>query len=100
MRHRGIKERPNPQFWYDNAVCTSLSHVECTDGPAGRALLPAPPLRPQPRRVGSAELRAAPRRCQAEKSLCPDGNGQDPSEMENGAESPDPYEGRDSVVKF
>lgn len=32
--------------------------------------------------------------------MCPDVNGQDPSEMENGAESPDPYEGRGSVVKF
>lgn len=75
MRHRGIKERPNPQLRCENAVC--MSRVECTEGrPAGRALLPAP----QPGPAG----RERPRPRQAEKSPCPDGNGQDPSEMETG----------------
>lgn len=112
MRHRGIKERPNPQFLYENAVCTSLSHVECTDSRlVGRVLLLATPLRwgtgrsgqragPGVGEVPREPLRTPKRASRRKSPACPDVNGQDPSEMENGAESPDPYEGRGSVVKF
>lgn len=96
MRHRGIQESPNPQCVYENAACTSLSHVECTDSRlVGRPPLPAAlPSWGTASGAGPRQPPRTPKRFQAEMScVCPDGSGQDPSEMENGAESPDPYEG-------
>lgn len=94
MRHRGIKEktRPDPQFVYENAVCVGACpvwNVPTVVSGAGRSSGPSADPGAGPGARG-AHPKHPPRR---KSPPCPDGNGQDPSEMENGAQCPDPYEG-------